>query len=689
MKRNLSGLTVVLAMLLVVGMVAPVLAQGLDEVYEWPELGFAISHPTGWISGAPDSETRILVQDPNYDIDSNEPPNSPAIAIIGLPADFAEMMGSPEAVLDSFASEFGGDSEVTTLTVAGYDALRVAGAPEEGFLADIVLIIGDSNLYIVLGITPEGQDFTALFESMLESIVITAPVETQPQPVMPSADGPMVNAVRITVDQTLTGSWNEIDAVELVGTDASGAAVNQWAISAEASSQYGDDSWSAAQATGEPNTLECGDITTAWASETSSGIDSLTLTYGSSVVASAVNIHQTYNPGAIVMVELLPAAGQDPIVVFEGVDTTTECPGVFSVAVDSSMPGGEAIAVGATVNGALDNTAYFQDWTFDGAAGDVVTITLVNTSGDLDPFLYLLDADGATLTTNDDADDASVGAFNSQIVSFTLPADGSYIIRATRFGDEFGGTTGSYALTLDSGGSTAPGPEASTTGTIAYGETASGSISDSATSQVWTFTGTADDIVTITMAADGMVSLDAYLVLQDNSGAELASNDDAGVDSLAVFDSQILGYALPYTGEYTIVAGRISGTGDYLLTVDSGAASAALTMNYGDTVTGTISDETIRELWAFEGTQGDIITITMIDPAASPTLDSYVALLGPDGTEVTNNDDAADTSIGAFNSQIAMFSLPETGTYTIVASRFGEEFGSGSGSYELNLRLDK
>ena len=42
--------------------------------------------------------------------------------------------------------------------------------------------------------------------------------------------------------------------------------ISQWASSATASSQYDDPDYSANQATGAPNALECGDSVNAWAS---------------------------------------------------------------------------------------------------------------------------------------------------------------------------------------------------------------------------------------------------------------------------------------------------------------------------------------------------------------------------------------------------------------------------------------
>src|SRR5690349_16699198 len=75
--------------------------------------------------------------------------------------------------------------------------------------------------------------------------------------------------------------------------------VHQWALSAEASSEYGTDSFSANQATGAPNTADCGDSTAAWASATASEVATLTVYFGVPVIPSEINIFQNYNPGAI------------------------------------------------------------------------------------------------------------------------------------------------------------------------------------------------------------------------------------------------------------------------------------------------------------------------------------------------------------------------------------------------------
>ena len=111
--------------------------------------------------------------------------------------------------------------------------------------------------------------------------------------------------------------------------------IRQWASSATASSQYSDPNWSAMQATGEPDTLRCGDIPTAWASQSARGMDTLELRYEMAVVPERIDIYQTNAPGSIIGVQLIDE-NDERISLPNAVDPpdNTLCPGVFSVTVD-------------------------------------------------------------------------------------------------------------------------------------------------------------------------------------------------------------------------------------------------------------------------------------------------------------------------------------------------------------------
>ena len=68
------------------------------------------------------------------------------------------------------------------------------------------------------------------------------------------------------------------------------------------------------------------------------------------------------------------------------------------------------------------------------------------TNGTLDTTLYLVSPSGELVAQNDDAVPGE--NTNSLISDFTLPEDGQYIIIVTHYGALYGGTTGTYSLTL-------------------------------------------------------------------------------------------------------------------------------------------------------------------------------------------------------------------------------------------------
>ncbi len=108
--------------------------------------------------------------------------------------------------------------------------------------------------------------------------------------------------------------------------------VEQWAVDVEATSQYSDGEWSAAQVSGEPDTPDAGDFATAWAADSAdAGIEQLTLGYPQAVVPTGIEIYESYNPGAVVTVEAYDIDGDAWVVLWEGTaDTAGQESAVFS-----------------------------------------------------------------------------------------------------------------------------------------------------------------------------------------------------------------------------------------------------------------------------------------------------------------------------------------------------------------------
>jgi hypothetical protein len=364
---------------------------------------------------------------------------------------------------------------------------------------------------------------------------------------------------------------------------------------------------------------------------------------------------------------------------------------------------GGSIAYGETVTGNITDAEPVQAWTFEGQAGDVVTITMDATelaSGGLDSYLQLLSPAGEILIENDDASATTV---NAAIVDFTLPEDGTYTINATRFGLETGLATGEYELTLllatggdtggDIGGETLPDAQP-----IAYNSPVSGILTRQNYEDAWTFEGQAGEVITIRMErVNELTDLDPFLRLLDNENRELTRNDDAA-DGLHA--SEIVGFELPYTGTYTVIATRYgfeSGTssGDYTLEIriggqasdgqttpptqdpppDDGGAEIAPggTIQYGDFLTGSLSADSVS--YQFEGHTNDEVTISV--KRQSGDLNPSLQLLDVNGNVLGEN---AEYN-GAADARITEVSLPEDGTYTILIGRDT----SASGEFVLHI----
>ncbi|GEM_PF-1145194 len=80
----------------------------------------------------------------------------------------------------------------------------------------------------------------------------------------------------------------------------------------------------------------------------------------------------------------------------------------------------------------IEDVFPYEGWVFTGRAGQSLTITMFAESGDLDPALELLMADGRQLAYNDDAENPELGT-DAQLNGIPLPIDGEYVLEASRY----------------------------------------------------------------------------------------------------------------------------------------------------------------------------------------------------------------------------------------------------------------
>ncbi|WP_119068629.1 hypothetical protein [Aggregatilinea lenta] len=104
----------------------------------------------------------------------------------------------------------------------------------------------------------------------------------------------------------------------------------------------------------------------------------------------------------------------------------------------------------------------------------------------------------------------------------------------------------------------------------------------------------------------------------------------------------------------------------------------------GQTVRGSLDNNTPVQEWTFEGTAGQTVVITMIDAGGQGALDPLVNLLDINNRVIASNDDVGSQAVNGMTPHDARleFALPSTGPYTIEAARFG-----GRGDYTLTFEI--
>ncbi len=225
-----------------------------------------------------------------------------------------------------------------------------------------------------------------------------------------------------------------------------------------------------------------------------------------------------------------------------------------------------------TQTGGITASTWYNEWTFDGTAGEEIEFIMHRSSGDLDPYLYVFAPNGSTFEDDDTA--GNQGAY----LKIALPSTGAYTIRTTRFDGQAGTTTGNYLLSVScplggqqadqSGGQQQDqqgGMGVVDQGMILCEQTQTGGITASTWYNEWTFDGTAGEEIEFIMHRSSG-DLDPYLYVFAPNGSTFEDDDTAGNQGA------YLKIALPSTGAYTIRTTRFDGqagttTGNYLLSV--------------------------------------------------------------------------------------------------------------------------
>jgi hypothetical protein len=417
--------------------------------------------------------------------------------------------------------------------------------------------------------------------------------------------------------------------------------------------------------------------------------------------------------------------GQTFVTAFEvAADGTASFTGLTGIEGEQTLPAPAAqlladavpVEVNTTLTGTITNDATYQAYQIDVPQNELLTISMEATSGSLDTFVALLDASGSIIRSNDDREP---GFTNALITQALVTQAGTYTIVATRYAKSVGGTEGDYTLTIATEPSNLPAefaslPRGSIEVRLLWRTNADLQllVRDAAGDAVF------DDIPTIrsggTLAAQGNVNCRVsegtpfsyiYWPLEviPRSGSyevEVWYQNDCGDTtpvsfnlSIAVNGQEVFSDTaspLPNDRYLTSFTINVDGTAR---PSEGGIITGLASLNYlpelatatqilpNEPLGGSITADNKFDVFVFLGQSGDVVNITMNN--VSGTLDPTLYLVGPSGGLVAENDDAVAGE--NTNSLIADFTLPETGTYIIIATHFGALYGGTTGNYQLTL----
>ncbi|MGE0642376.1 MAG: tandem-95 repeat protein [Nitrospira sp.] len=210
--------------------------------------------------------------------------------------------------------------------------------------------------------------------------------------------------------------------------------------------------------------------------------------------------------------------------------------------------------------------------------------------------------------------------------------------------------------------------ENTTTGPVALtrGVTATGTVSATGETDLYTFTGAAGDVVAITLAGTPNTPFNAVASLFGPTGTLVQSN--------LVGQQE---FALATAGTYVLkVSDRnFIFTGDYGLEVEgiTPPSANAVTLTRGETQNTNIAQMGETDLYTFTAQAGDVVAITLAGTPNTP-FNAVASLFGPTGTLVQSN------LVGQQE-----FALATAGTYVLKVSDRNFVI---TGNYQLTVNAD-
>ncbi len=447
----------------------------------------------------------------------------------------------------------------------------------------------------------------------------------------------------------------------------------------------------------------------------------------------------TLNPGQVYLANVVVDSPSEWVVNNGGINAGLDINQVLQSLDAASTPLAES------VTGTLTNDTPAIAYTFEGTANSNVTLNMNATSGSLDTYLILLNSNGAEIARNDDRDDI----VTDSTITATLQDTDTYTVLATRFGQTIGGTEGDFTLTFEQGQAIAtaftatPDPSAAVTATpggdiTVITPTASTGALPAGSIEVELTWNTAADLQLLVRDPSGEAIFDDNL--NSVSGGFLAADGNARCEGESAPVSYVYWPApllprntfevevwyqndcddiTPVTFNLTInVQGEevfnqtqaIVLNARYMttFTIDQNSAvevgeagffnmedansinffpllANAEPIEYEDVISGQITLDEKIQVYSFEGISGDRIRIQMVRTGG--TLDPALYLISPDNIPLQFNDDIVNPNTGErdINSLIDGYTLQQSGTFYILATHYGLQYGGTTGTFTLSL----
>lgn len=362
--------------------------------------------------------------------------------------------------------------------------------------------------------------------------------------------------------------------------------------------------------------------------------------------------------------------------------------------------------------GLINDDSPIEYFRISGKAGELVTVEMdaPGSSSSLDSYLIIADSNLNELIFNDNAS-ASRAA---RIAQFSLPVDGDYFILASRAGLSRGTTVGTYKLDITVGEIQLE--EGQLTATLTWqGEANLNLFVRTPTGYTisWANPTTPDegnlqiesnDCDTPSAAPiehiywgdnDTLVPGDYTIWVWYQDDCMMSGNTPFTLtlsyrgETILVRTSNDTGRVALDPGERFEASIRLTESGNAFVvnrgTITSPSAQQTESEGgdtlvvYGDTISGSITDEVFAQFYQFEGNAGDTIIIRV--DRITNDLDPLIVLRDSLDNNLAINDDISPDNR---NSEI-IFTLPENGRYVISVTRYGVRDGTTTGNYSLSI----